>query len=116
MVRFAPAGGIISGMSEGNDEGHFQRVLWHSRRGMLELDLLLVEFARRRYPLLSKADRSAYRGLLELEDPVLHEWLQGRRAPVPAFARIVELVRAFHSPGEDGAGTTDGRASARHRR
>lgn len=74
-----------------------ERVLWRSRRGMLELDLLLVDFARARYPLLPSTDQRAYQRLLGLEDLVIWDWLQRRSKPTPAFGRIVDLIHAFTS-------------------
>ena len=78
----------------------FRRALWRSRRGMLELDLLLVAFARRRYLGLSTADQDAYQELLTLDDWQIWNWLHGRQ-PVPArFAGIVERIAADGS-GDD---------------
>ncbi|MGI9288356.1 MAG: succinate dehydrogenase assembly factor 2 [Pseudomonadales bacterium] len=59
------------------DETDAKRVYWHSRRGMLELDLVLMPFAERVYPQLAAADQAAYKRLLECEDPELFRWLLG---------------------------------------
>lgn len=59
------------------DETDAKRVYWHSRRGMLELDLVLMPFAEKVYPQLTAADRAAYKRLLECEDPELFGWLLG---------------------------------------
>lgn len=77
------------------DDRQYDRVLWRSRRGMLELDLSLVEFARARYPLLSCADQVAYRKLLELDDWTIWEWLRRQAIPTEPYARIVELIEEF---------------------
>ena len=82
-----------------NDDRHYDRVLWRSRRGMLELDLVLVDFARARYSLLDCADQDAYRGLLEQDDWTIWEWLQRRATPRAPFARIVELIADFVGDG-----------------
>ena len=79
------------------DERHLDQALWRSRRGMLELDLLLVDFARRRYPQLSPADQAAYQSLLARDDWVVWDWLQGQATPADEFARIVELISAFNA-------------------
>ena len=91
------------------DDANAQRALWRSRRGMLELDLLLVRFAERSYPRLADADQQAYLELLRLDDWRIWDWLQragaglsasadhapasGRAAP-PHLARIVALIAA----------------------
>lgn len=80
-------------MSEAH--GDRERVFWHSRRGMLELDLVLVPFARSRYTQLDAADRQAYRDLLDCDDTDIFEWLiNGETPPLADLARIVERIRA----------------------
>lgn len=70
-----------------------KRAVWHSRRGMLELDVLLVPFAEKAYPLLDDADKARYRALLECEDPDMFTWFLEHKIPDDAgLARIVELV------------------------
>lgn len=80
---------------EGEDDRQYQRVLWRSRRGMLELDLVLVDFVRARYALLPCVERKAYRGLLDQDDWTVWEWLQGRATPPPAYAGIVGCIVGF---------------------
>jgi len=76
------------------DEIDVKRVRWHSRRGMLELDVLLVPFAEEAYADLSDDDQQRYRDLLECEDPDLFTWFMEHIVPDDAdMARIVELVR-----------------------
>ena len=80
------------------DERHLDRARWRSRRGILELDLMLTSFARSRYPELAAADQSAYRRLLEAEDWRLWDWLQGEPPPAE-LARIVALVARCRAEG-----------------
>ncbi|MCA6064666.1 FAD assembly factor SdhE [Thalassolituus marinus] len=76
------------------DEIDVKRVRWHSRRGMLELDVLLVPFAEEAYADLSDDDQQRYRDLLEREDPDLFTWFMEHITPDDAdMARIVEIVR-----------------------
>ena len=82
------------------DNADAQRALWRSRRGMLELDLLLLRFAEDSYRDLSKADQDAYLELLRLDDWVIWDWLQEAHAAPPHLARIVALIAA---EGEDRA-------------
>ena len=84
---------------KGEDDRQFDRVLWRSRRGMLELDLVLVDFVRARYALLPCAEQAAYRGLLDQDDWTVWEWLQRRATPPAAYARIVENIAAFRAAG-----------------
>ena len=81
-------------MNEDKDNRHQDRARWRSRRGMLELDILLVAFARERYPRLTVADQRAYQQLLRRDDWEIWDWLQGRSEPPPALSGIVRLVDA----------------------
>lgn len=73
-----------------------RRLAWRSRRGMLELDLLLMPFVERVFPGLDAADRERYRALLEEDDPVLFEWFNGRSLPEddPPLLRLIQRIRA----------------------
>lgn len=84
------------------DDRQCDRVLWRSRRGMLELDLVLVDFARARYAMLPCGEQEAYRGLLEQDDWTLWEWLQGRATPPQAYSRIVDSIVGFVAEGAHG--------------
>ena len=81
------------------DDRQYERVLWRSRRGMLELDLVLIQFVRSRYALLTCADQKAYRGLLDQDDWTVWQWLQCRAKPPKAFAGIVEQIVGFVADG-----------------
>jgi len=61
-----------------------QKIFWHSRRGMLELDLLLVPFATEVFENLSTEDQLLYRDLLAEEDQDLWNWFLERMEPSEA--------------------------------
>lgn len=76
-----------------------KRVRWHSRRGMLELDVLLVPFAEQAFPNLSAEDQARYLNLLECEDPDLFAWFMEHLTPQdPDHAHIVKLVLEHAKP------------------
>ncbi|WP_445928817.1 FAD assembly factor SdhE [Marinimicrobium sp. C2-29] len=71
------------------------RLFWGSRRGMLELDLILLPFLDNVYPTLEQADKESYWKLLEMEDQDMYAWFLSRQNPEdPELQRIVEIVRA----------------------
>lgn len=75
------------------DEITRKRLYWHSRRGMWELDLLLVPFLEHRYDNLDPDDQAAYRALLDEEDQDLFVWLMRRDWPEnPVRRRIVKMI------------------------
>ncbi len=74
----------------------YNRVCWHSRRGMLELDLLLEPFVQQRYLELSEHEQECYRHLLTCEDQELFGYFLGRVEPEdPRLAEIVNIVLEF---------------------
>lgn len=74
-------------------ETEVKRLYWHSRRGMWELDQLLVPFVEERYLQLDEADRERYRLLLDCEDQDMFGWFMRRAEPdSDDLKRIVGLV------------------------
>ena len=81
------------------NEEDLKRMYWHSRRGMLELDLLLVPFARDCLPELNASDLGLYRDMLEQEDQDLFMWLTRREpAPTENLRKIIDLILSSHKP------------------
>ena len=80
------------------------RVHWRSRRGMLEVEIELVPFARDHFDGLSRADQEAYARLLDEDDWQIHDWLRGSSTPEDAaLERIVTLIRRTRENSGDGA-------------
>ncbi|TFH88218.1 succinate dehydrogenase assembly factor 2 [Billgrantia azerbaijanica] len=78
-----------------------KRLHWHSRRGMWELDLLLIPFLEHCYDTLDEADQAAYQALIEEEDQDLFAWLMRREEPDnPVHRRIVALIQT-HAENAD---------------
>lgn len=80
-----------------------KRLYWHSRRGMWELDLLLIPFLEQRYDTLEEADQAAYRALIDEEDQDLFAWLMRRDWPEePTRRRIVQMIVEHAESAENG--------------
>ncbi len=70
------------------------RLFWGSRRGMLELDLVLMPFIENVYPTLDEADQLRYQQLLEEQDQDMFAWFMRREDPSdPDLLRIVKIIR-----------------------
>lgn len=79
-----------------DSRSEYNRVCWHSRRGMLELDLVLEPFVQQRYLALSEENQGLYRRLLECEDQDLYSYFLGSvRPPDDELAEIVDIVLGF---------------------
>ncbi len=75
------------------DATELNRLFWHSRRGMLELDVLLVPFVREVYADLDAEDQARYRKLLACEDQDLFTWFMQRGEPDDAdLQRMVRMI------------------------
>ena len=73
----------------------YKRIYWHSRRGMLELDLILVPFVENHLRRLGPEDQALYVQLLDSEDTDLYRWfLRAERPDDPGLARMVALILA----------------------
>ncbi|MEE9598578.1 MAG: succinate dehydrogenase assembly factor 2 [Acidiferrobacterales bacterium] len=68
-----------------------RRVRWRCRRGLLELDLILLRFVDECYPVLTEAEQSGFQELLSLPDATLLDYLAGRDKPADKGLR--EIVR-----------------------
>lgn len=78
------------------DPHALKRVYWHSRRGMLELDLALMPFAEQMYPQLPENEQAMYRNLLECEDTDLFDWVLQKKRPEDAeLAYIMDKIIAY---------------------
>ena len=73
-----------------------KRLEWRCRRGMKELDLLLLRYLRGRYPNAATDERSAFADFLELPDPDIARYLIAGHAPEDS--RFAALCRALSLP------------------
>lgn len=77
-------------------DSDYNRHRWASRRGMLELDLMMVPFMEQRFKQLDEINQQRYIDLLESEDTDLFSWLLGRQIPSdPDMAAIIQQIIDF---------------------
>ena len=73
------------------------KLRWRCRRGMKELDELLLRFLEQRYATLSVQQQQCFAELLELQDPQLIAYLTGRDTPVdPVCGDVIERITAAY--------------------
>ncbi|MBU1192314.1 MAG: succinate dehydrogenase assembly factor 2 [Gammaproteobacteria bacterium] len=76
------------------DATEINRLRWQCRRGMRELDLLLLQFLDTGYADLDATGAQAFLRLLDSPDAVLLEWLLGRQRPSDKeVADVVQRIR-----------------------
>ena len=78
---------------------HRSRLRWLCRRGMKELDLLMLSFLDRHYDGSVDARKQAFERLLEMPDPELHGLLTGRyETEDKDVTDVVETIRRTLQP------------------
>ncbi|MBA2648174.1 MAG: succinate dehydrogenase assembly factor 2 [Legionella sp.] len=71
-----------------------RKLVWHCRRGMLELDLMLQDFLIKRVDMLTPFEIKSFESLLSSNDPQLYAWLIGQEEPTDSeLKKIVALIR-----------------------
>ena len=74
------------------------RIKWQSRRGMRELDLMLLPFVEHDLPKMDAATVAAYMDLLDATDLELFRWLHHTAEPnTPQRKQMVETIIACHA-------------------
>ena len=75
------------------------RLRWQCRRGMRELDELLLRYLETRYPLADDAEKAAFEAVLALADPELNGYLlQKQTPPAEPIARVIQHILSQPSP------------------
>ena len=75
------------------------RLRWRCRRGMRELDAVLLGFVDAAGAQLSDPEIGCFERILELPDPLLHAYLLGRSAPDDsATGALIARIRSNVSP------------------
>ncbi len=63
------------------DQNKLNQLRWRCRRGMLELDKMLIPFFDKHFESLTPAEQQMFTDLLEQEDPSIFAWLMGHEKP-----------------------------------
>lgn len=86
-------------MNELSEQEELNRLRWRSRRGMLELDLLLLPFFDEVYRDLEESQQRIFQRLLEQDDPDLWLWFsQKAKSEDTELQSLVELILARVQP------------------
>jgi antitoxin CptB len=72
--------------------GKNSRLRWQCRRGMRELDELLIRYLETRYPGASDEEKTAFQAVLELPDPELNGYLLQRQIPSAMLKGVIEQI------------------------
>lgn len=81
-------------MNAERDASELSRLRWRCRRGMRELDQLMLRYLDRFWLQASADERATFDAVLGMEDDQLWRWFMGRE-PVPdnAAGALIERIR-----------------------
>jgi antitoxin CptB len=83
------------GSVENADGRVLERLRWRSRRGMLELDLILARFLQAKFETLSQAEIGILDEVLRLSDNDLLDLLMGRAQCLDQRIKpMIDMIRA----------------------
>jgi antitoxin CptB len=72
------------------------KLLWHCRRGVKELDVVLTRYVETQYDDASDAEKKDFDSLLEYQDPDILRFVL--RQEVPADKAIADLIEKICNP------------------
>lgn len=75
-----------------------RRMVWRTRRGTKELDLILAEFIENQFEKLTQDELTQFEALLEVQEPILNEWLYLGIEPQKELQQIVQRILSTHKP------------------
>ncbi|MRX27356.1 succinate dehydrogenase assembly factor 2 [Kangiella sp. HZ709] len=70
-------------------------LLWASRRGMLELDVILAPYLEVSFSKMEDAEVDHFKHFLTNDDPDLYAWLMGYESPTAEFSSLVHKIQAY---------------------
>ena len=75
------------------EQKRLARLKWACRRGMLELDVLLLPFVEQAFDTLTFSQQETFERLLTCDDPDLFAWFMGhQQCHDPELSKMVETV------------------------
>jgi len=69
-----------------------KKALWKSRRGLKELDLILLPFVENHFLELNEIEKQSFIELLKNEDIELMDWLINLTSPPKSMLKIINLI------------------------
>jgi antitoxin CptB len=91
--------GAPSREAAGEDPVERAQLRWRCRRGMRELDVLLIHFFEASFDGLCTADKRAFRAILDLPDPELQAYLiAGHASEDPEREALLGRIRSSLHP------------------
>ena len=71
-----------------------KRIAWACRRGMLELDIVLISFLEKHFDALTLQDKHLFVSLLTSSDQDLFDWFLQKKSPPEEYASLITHIMA----------------------
>ena len=92
-------------MSTETRDARLKRLAMRSmRRGIKEMDLILIAYSNARLATMSDADLDAYDALLSENDQDLYQWVSGQQDAPETLRPMIAEIRAVALDAEGGVG------------
>ncbi|MES2663312.1 MAG: succinate dehydrogenase assembly factor 2 [Pseudomonadota bacterium] len=74
---------------------------WQCRRGMKEIEVLLMPFVETHYDALNEAEKHVFLQFLEEADAEIHSWFLGYETPKNIdYQVLIEKIKTVHLIGD----------------
>ena len=71
-----------------------KKLTWQCRRGMLELDVVLIPFLEKHFDTLESDLQAVFSDLLKEADPDLYTWIMGYgKSENESFNQMITIIR-----------------------
>jgi len=72
------------------------RLRWRCRRGTKELDIVMNRYLAERYPTADADEQASFNTLLDVEDPIIFDWLMDKTQAEDANLKaLVEILKGI---------------------
>lgn len=76
------------------EESELSRLRWRCRRGIKEMDILLVRFLEEVFPELDEREQLIFADLLEETDLDIYAWIMGKSSPYnSSYSNIISQLQ-----------------------
>lgn len=79
------------------DKLDYTKIRWQCRRGMLELDIILLGFFDQYFATLAPSEQQQFIKLLEQADSSLYAWFLGYEAPSLDLLPMIQHIKETQS-------------------
>ncbi len=80
---------------------NLRRLAWHTRRGIKEVEMILIPFFEQHYNQLPAPQKALFEQLLEYPDTDLFNWLLNHETPPDQNIKLMidEILKRTQHPG-----------------